>query len=175
MKFRCVSFVLFSLMVFSDLSIAGLVLAQTYGYCYVVTYGTDLVDDTVNGILSFNVTSNGNGTSIIVQIWDGGFQQYLEILETGDIVLIDYKDCNVTYKSIQEVSPDEYLIGFTGEANSVTINATEIPEFFSLVVLPVFILATLLVAILHKRKAARLSSHKPQRAKCWVSMQSVRS
>lgn len=122
----------------------------SYSYVYMVTYGRGVVEDTTNQVLSFTVAEMGNGTLILQQAEDGSYQ-YTMKLHANDFVLIDYKNCSLTCKSITEFGTYS-LIGFVGEANSVTINAIEIPEFSSFLIPTLFMIITLVAIIVFRRK-----------------------
>jgi len=101
-------------------------------------YGTDVVNDTANGILKFTVTMNldgytqvlgaSNSTSDISKTPNN--MPVFEMLQVGDIIQIDFKNCQYSQLSIQKIpSTNNYMILYSGQANSVQINSTAIPEF----------------------------------------------
>jgi len=115
-------------------------------------WGTNLVDDTVNGILEFDVVEHPLGYEQMLGASEKPTEgellnlPILKKLKTGDHVRIDYKGCKVEKSYTKAPLRDEYHIFFVGEANSVTINTVEIPEF-SKVPAMVLVLTALTVGV----------------------------
>ncbi|MEM3641668.1 MAG: LamG domain-containing protein, partial [Candidatus Bathyarchaeia archaeon] len=115
-------------------------------------YVTDVFHDTINCILRFRVLEHPLGHQQLLSASTNTSDALkpinelpiLKILNVSDIVEINYKNCNYTQLSVeQEPLTNNYWITYAGQANSVTINSTEIPEFTF-----VAIIATLLFAAL---------------------------
>ena len=70
------------------------------------------------------------------------------------VVLNDYVVVSKTGFDIGTVSfsADSGHVVYSGPADSVTINAVEIPEFSSFLIVPLFVIASLLVVIVLRRK-----------------------
>ena len=122
-------------------------------------YGTDVLLDDVNGILRFKVLEHplgyeqllgaGKNTTDVTKPIDA--LPILETLSEGDIVELNFKDCEYSEKMVQPIPlTDNYLIAYVGQANSVTINAVEIPEFTGFLLLTVFMSATFTAILLRK-------------------------
>jgi len=118
-------------------------------------YATDVVDNSVEGTLSFRVLEHPVGYDQVIgastNISDVGkpvdMLPIFKFLEPDDIVVINYKDCEYSEKVVQkEPLTQNYWVLYTGQANSVTINTTEIPEFSGSMFLPAF-LAALLISL----------------------------
>jgi len=114
-------------------------------------YATDVIDDTVEGTLSFKVLEHPTDyTQVIAASTNlSDVDKPLEslpifmVLEPDDIVEINYKDCEYSEKVVQkEPLTQNYWIVYIGEANSVKVNMTEIPEF------PGWLLATFIEMLL---------------------------
>lgn len=128
-------------------------------------YGTDVLEDTVNGILRFKVVEHPLGYQQLLEQLLGASTnisdiskpiQQLPILKTlnvGDIVEIDYKDRNYTQKSIEQIPlTDNYLILYAGQANACQINGNTIPEFTSNITVATLLLVSLCLIIWKKLK-----------------------
>lgn len=124
-------------------------------------YATDVVDDSVEGTLSFKVLEHPTGyTQVIAASTNiSDVDRPLDalpifiVLEQDDVVEINYKDCEYSEKVVQkEPLTQNYWIVYTGQTNSVTINAVEIPEFPSwLLFLPTFLVVSLFMVLLRHR------------------------
>ena len=79
-------------------------------------------------------------------IFTGGGQKFTVQLNPGDLVIVrEYVDTKLT------TSSDHVL--YQGPASQVDLNGTEvIPEFPSFLILPLFMIATLLGAVILRRK-----------------------
>jgi hypothetical protein len=124
-------------------------------------YGTDVLEDTVNGILRFKVVEHPLGyqqllgASTNISDISKPIQQLpiLKTLNAGDIVEIDYKDCNYTQKSIEQIPlTDNYLILYAGQANACQINGNTIPELTSNITVATLLLVSLCLIIWKKLK-----------------------
>ena len=110
---------------------------------------TNLVTDEANGFFSFTVSSPDTGTpnSITAIKYSDGVENS-KILSPGDTVVVSY---SFFYASDLVYSTETGILSYTGPADSVTINASEIPEFSSILSIPLLTIATLLV-IIYRRK-----------------------
>ena len=78
-------------------------------------------------------------------------------LQPGDYVYIGVPKLGVDSCTIEECSESQhYLINFEGQASMLLVNATIIPEFPIALMIPFFILATLL-ALIYRNKHKRNS------------------
>ena len=137
-----VAFTLFLIAVLST----SLASAQTYTSVEIDTNAEDLVRDYENGILSFKAIEPFPGYEAKITA-SGGGNSYTWDLVYGDEVVLRY-----TSLSEDDITFSATHLVYQGPADSITINAEEIPEFPSFLVLPLFMIATLLTAIGLKRK-----------------------
>ena len=124
-------------------------------------YATDVVDDSVEGTLSFRVLEHPAGyTQVIAASTNvSDVDKPLDalpifmVLEPDDVAEINYKDCEYSEKVVQkEPLGQNYWIVYTGQANFATVNAVEIPEFPSwLLLLPTFLVVSLFIVFLRRR------------------------
>jgi hypothetical protein len=99
---------------------------------------------TATGYFSFYAASPRPDTPNKVIVTGGG-ETYTWDLVIGDLVIVyGYLETDLA------TSGDH--ITYLGPASSVTINAVEIPEFSSFLILPLFMMATLLGAVVLRRK-----------------------
>ena len=112
------------------------------------------MDDASNGILRFTVNDDGNNSILFHSNPEKGIDD-TKTLYSNDKVIIDYKGCDVIFKTITEYdfTNGGYTIEFTGEANSVSINGSTVPEFPASLILWFAILAAIGFALLLKKKA----------------------
>lgn len=120
-------------------------------------WGTNLVDDTVNCILEFDVIEHPLGYNQKL----GASEKPTEVglpelpivksLRVGDHIAIDYKNCEVVKSHTKKPLRDEYHIFFVGQANSVTINDAVIPEFPTIVTMALALVAvTAVIVAVHR-------------------------
>jgi hypothetical protein len=119
-------------------------------------YGKDVLNDSLNGILRFTVLNHPLG-----------WQQYLgasknvsdvskpinalpilKTLNEGEIIEINYKDCEYTNFTITQDPLQNYWIAYIGQANSATINTVEIPEFSSIIATTTFFAVTIAIVFI---------------------------
>ena len=129
--------------------ISPLAFAQTYYWCVVNAQSTDLVVDETNGVFSFTVISADPGTTNSISAAIFGGENYEEFLSPGDTVVV--RNTGFVADDLVVFPGSGHLI-YQGPADSVTINTVEIPEFPSFLILPLFMIATLLAAIVYRRK-----------------------
>ena len=138
---------------FTLLSSARMVFAQPWDACIVSSHVTDLEVDETNGFFSFTAVdplSPGvvNFVSVANYAKD---ESHAMNLSQGDAVVVSYTDFAADDLSVSPIEPGLDLIYYNGPADSVTINTVEIPEFPSFLILPLFMIATLLAAIVYRR------------------------
>ena len=129
---------------------APLTFAQDSGYaCIVDVKCTNLVTDETNGFFSFTVSTPDTGTfNRILAVNMSTAEEHVRNVTLGDTVVVSY---SFFYATDLDYSTESGILRYTGPADSVTINATEIPEFPPILIVPMFITATLL-AIVYRRK-----------------------
>ena len=127
-----------------------LVFAQTWDMCLVSCNCTDLVIDDTIGFFSFTVISPDFGVANAITVVDyGSGDNYVENLTIGDTVVVSYTGLeadSVIY------NPGSGYLYYQDPADSVTINGIVIPEFPLFIILPLFMLSTLLVMLVYRRK-----------------------
>ena len=152
MKLKINTLAIFALTLVIVLSHTHTVLAQNYDWCDILAYVTDLVNE--NEILSFTVLDPPVDSGITNELHAEINDEDVEFpISPGDTVVVNYQDVEVTISNlIPHITEGTYVVTWSGEANSVTINAVEIPEFPSFLTIPLFISATLLAVIVFRRK-----------------------
>ena len=151
MKLKTILLATYTLFLIIVLSNGALVFAQIYDpwdTCVVDTAYTDLVIDEINGYFSFTVASPAPGAVNLIQLTqDGGGDSYDGNLSPGDtVVIIGFTGTSLQYSG---ESGDLY---YSGIAYDVLINAVEVPEFSSFLILALFMIAALLATIVYRRK-----------------------
>jgi hypothetical protein len=142
------------------LSIMSLVSAQVWEPCIIDAYGTEVDDEMEAGILRFTAVAPPTGSEIsnTITVTDGNTgENHTITLADGDSVSMNYE--NSIYKEIQ-VAPEagHYTIYYEGTATFVSVNSDPIPEFSSILIVPLFLIATSL-AIAYRRKRNSLSTN----------------
>ena len=147
-----IGFIVFStLILVIALFNAPLTFAQDPVYaCMLNVKCTNLVTDETNGFFSFTVSSPDTGTpnSITAIKYSDGVENS-KILSPGDTVVVSY---SFFYVTDLDYSAESGILKYTGPADSVTINAAEIPEFPTSLIIPLFMIATLLTTMVYRRK-----------------------
>ena len=150
MKLKTILLATYALFLIIVLSHGTLVFAQTWTTCVVNAQTTDFVVDETNGFFSFTVISPDPGTTnTITAMKFGSSESYEGSLSPGDTVVVRYT--GLTANDPVYSSGSGYLY-YQGPADSVTINETEIPEFPLFLILPLFMIATLVAVIGYRRK-----------------------
>jgi hypothetical protein len=135
-------------------------LAQTeWDYCKISAYGTGLDDYSTSTSnqdrLAFTVVEPPSGSNITntVEVKDNASgENYTINLAVGERVYIDYQYRIVTENYQTPTSdPDTLIIFYEGEVAQVTINNIDVPEFPIILIVPLFMAATLM-AIVYRRK-----------------------
>jgi len=152
-------FAIASILVFTVVFLSvPLTLAQDeWDYCLILAYGTN-VDETGTAGFVFTVAAPPTGLEIpntVSVVRDSSGENYTNSLSPGDEVTVSYLDKRVdTMDFASATEANHFVITYEGEARSVTINRRQIPEFSSILILPMFIGATLLAIIYRRKKAA---------------------
>ena len=145
-----------TLVLFITLVNTPLAFAQIFDSVQISAYGRNLVIDNLGvGTLEFFVAVPPAGlgitNSISARRISNGENCYVDLLP-GDEVLLTYANMQVDNVSIVESSePDYFIIYYEGEAGWLWVNATEIPEFSTIFLVPLFMTVTLF-AIIYRRK-----------------------
>lgn len=156
MKHKIGITVICTLILFSILVNTPLTFAQVYESVKISAYGTGLVINNLAGAsLEFVVANPPPGSeitnSILARRITNGENCSVN-LSPGDDVLLTYANMQVDNISLVESSESGYfMISYEGEAGWLWVNATEVPEFSSILLVPLFMSLTLL-GILYKRK-----------------------
>lgn len=137
-----------------------LTLAQTeWDYCKISAYGTGLDDYSTSTSnqdrLAFTVVEPPSGSNITntIEVKDNtSGENYTISLAVGERVYIDYQ-YRIVIENYQTPTSDPNLliIFYEGEVAQVTINNIDVPEFPIILVVPLFMAATL-TAIAYRRK-----------------------
>ena len=149
------------LFLFSALVCVSLTSAQVknWDYCKISAYGDRLNDysesTSNNERFEFYVAAPPTGSNITNTIevlnYDTG-ENYTQNLSANNVVYVDYQFRNPIQKSLsQAAEPDHYVIIYEGEVAAVTVNRIDIPEFSPILILPLFMTATIM-ALIYKRK-----------------------
>ncbi len=130
-----------------------------YDWCKVSAYGTDLEEGPSTGqSFIFIVADPPSGSNLSNEIWVHSLltdENYSTTLSPGDRVEIRHMYGIVESKSLDPASETGYFnILYVGEASDVRINYDQIPEFQTILIVPMFITATLL-ALIYRRKHKR--------------------
>lgn len=123
--------------------------AQSWSYCYLSVPGTEITINEEQGFLSFTVKYGEPGMPSTIELSNSSNGAYYERnFESGNTVIVSYSGLKADDVNIDA---HDHII-YEGPVDSVTINAVVIPEFSSFIILPLFIMATLLAAIVYRRK-----------------------
>ena len=125
-----------------------LTFAQGWTSCELNAQSEDFVAND-NGF-SFWVISPVHPTPNTIEV-SGSAGSYNWHLSPGERVVVSLSHFNTETVSFSEASGH---VVYSGPADSVTIDEVEIPEFPSFLILPLFIIGTLLAAIVLRRKLA---------------------
>ena len=135
--------------------------SQIWETCQISAYGTAIEEDIEVKSFRFTTVTPPAGLEIPNTIYmmdnDNG-ENYTITLAEGDVVVVNYEDVNIMdFEVASEQS--RWTILFDGSVSFVSVNSTPIPEFSTILIVPMFVLATLL-AIIYRRK--RVSPSKQQ-------------
>jgi len=141
------------------LIIAFLIVSLTFAqdewdYCTISAYGTFLEEPGEYGFTFITAdppTGSEIPNTIYVVRYSSG-ENYTNTLSSGDRVQVSILDAVVDIMDFTETSePDHFIITFEGEARYVRLNQVDIPEFPPILIVPLFMTATLL-ALIYRRK-----------------------
>ena len=127
--------------------------SQIWETCQISAYGTAIEEDIEVKSFRFTTVTPPAGLEIPNTIYmmdnDNG-ENYTITLAEGDVVVVNYEDVNIMdFEVASEQS--RWTILFDGSVSFVSVNSTPIPEFSTILIVPMFVLATLL-AIIYRRK-----------------------
>jgi hypothetical protein len=141
-----------------------LAFAQTtyWDYAKVSAYGKDLDDfssSTVNiERFEFTVVVPPTGSEITNTIEvrdDDSGENHTINLSIGDIVRVNYQNTVPTHNSVDPASePNHVIVDYEGEVTGISINTVEVPEFSSIILIPLFMIATVLVIAYRRRRTS---------------------
>ena len=151
-------FIISTLFIFGVLFSVSLSFAQYWHYCEIDAYGTDLDDffeHTINANrYEFTVVSPPAGSEITNTIYvinyDTG-ENYTETLVPGQRVRYNYDECISTLNRVTEAPEGYWTLEYEGDITRVLIDSVDIPEFSTILLVPLFIALTLF-AIIYRRK-----------------------
>ena len=130
-----------------------------WDYAKISAYGTnvDFFETSTSNTqrIAFTVVTPPSGSEITNMIdvmdTDSG-ENYTINLSVGQRVEVNYQMANPIHNSQEPAEQSEhYIIYYEGSVSGITINAVNIPEFPPILIVPLFMTATLL-AILYRRK-----------------------
>ena len=131
---------------------------RSWNYCKIDAYGTNLnnySDSSTNQErYEFTVASPPAGSDIsnTIEVADFGTgENFTETLSPGQVVYFNYQYTNFEINNVTAAESGFWTIEYLGDITEITINNVDIPEFSSIIILPLFITVTLL-AIIYKRK-----------------------
>jgi len=104
-------------------------------------------------LFDFEVITPQSGTPNTIIASDAD-HTYTINLVPGDLVVVRVE--GITSEVMTYTEASGHLL-YSGPADSVTVNEVEIPEFPSFLIVPVFMIATLLAAIVLRRKLTSYS------------------
>ncbi len=144
--FVVVSTLLLTLVLFTPFAFA-----QSWSSCYLSVPGNEITINEEQGILSFTVKYGEPGMPSMIELSNASNGAYFtRNFESGNTVIISYS--GLTADDV-DIDAHDHIV-YEGPVDSVTINAVVIPEFSSFIILPLFMIATLLAAIVYRRKRA---------------------
>ena len=147
------SFILVFILVVFSIPIS---LAQNeWDWCVISAYGTNLIEgETTPQSFKFTVEAPPTGSEIlnIISLERGTEENYTYNLSPGDEVDVNYIDAQYdTYSFDDSSEAGHYVILYAGEARTLTVNREAIPEYSLILVVPLFLVLTLL-AIIYRRE-----------------------
>lgn len=130
-----------------------------WDYCQISAYGTDLDDfssSTVNTErFQITIAAPPQGSEITNTVTVMNYdtdENYTQNLSAGDVLLVDFQYLNPETNRVDSATETNYfIVNYEGEVGSVTINTVLIPEFPTILVVPLFVIATL-IALAYRRK-----------------------
>ena len=130
--------------------------ALTWDACIVNGYGKDLVVDETNGFFSFTAVDPFTPAilNVITAVNHASSDSMEVFLSQNDTVVVSYTGFVATDLVLFPTTEPGvlYQMYYQGPADSVTINQIVIPEFPSILIMPLFMISTLLAAIVYRKK-----------------------
>ena len=132
--------------------------AQPYTNVGVIAYCTDVEHDEAADVLSFTTVTppEGYAPNLITYWVNQGDNPSQISLSPGDRVVVDYIDNPLSPQQVMmaefPTASGNYTLSYGGAANSVTINATEIPEFPSWTVMLAALTFVAIAGLVYKKK-----------------------
>ena len=134
--------------------------AQTYwDYAKISAYGTNVdfyeTSTSNNQRYAFTVVAPPSGSEItnMIEVMDNDSgENYTITLPVGQRVEVNYQYANPTQNTQEPAEqPEHFIISYEGPVSGITINAVDIPEFSPILIVPLFMAATL-TAIIYRGK-----------------------
>jgi len=139
-----------------------LMFAQSISWdlCQISAYGTTLVEgDPVPEQFSFIVVAPPSGSEITNTLYvlneDSG-ENYTKNLSPGDFVNVIYLDSSPTMSIIAASEPNHFMISYDGDVYNLALNNVAIPEFSPILIVPMFIAATLLALVYRRKRTSQI-------------------
>ena len=135
---------------------APLTFAQIFNSVQISAYGTNVIEDNLGaGSLEFTVVVPPAGSEIPNSISAHNIasgENYTMNCSPGDGVMLTFVNLQIdTYTLTAASEPNHFIIFYEGEAGWLQVNGATIPEFSPILIVPMFITATVL-AIIYRRK-----------------------
>jgi hypothetical protein len=128
-----------------------------WDYCKVSAYGYNFAEMETGDIrtTSFNVATPPSGSDITNTVevinYDTG-ENYTKTFSIDDAIIIRYDNYPpLNYTATEAAESNHYIIYFEGSVANVSIRGAAVPEFPPILIVPLFITATLL-ALIYRRK-----------------------
>ena len=132
--------------------------AQFWDYCHIDAYGIEAEDELEVKSLSFTIVAPPTGSDIPNTISvrnNNSGENYTDTLVPGDKIYVIYEDA-ITKELEDAPVEDHFTIFYEGSATYVSINSVIIPEFTSILIIPMFMIATLLAIVYRRRRTPQL-------------------
>ena len=136
---------------------SSITLAQSPSWDWVElsAYWNNFVEgDPVPEAFRFNIVTPPTGSEITntIYVMNNDGENYTKILSPGDLISLVHLDCYFDERRFDPATEEgHYIINYEGEASNLTLDGSYIPEFSSIILVPLFIIITLLATI-YKRK-----------------------
>lgn len=139
---------------------APLTFAQVdyWDYCKISAYVTNLNDYSTSSTnthrYDFTIAEPPAGSNVTNTIYvrnDDNGVNYTKNLSIGDLVYLNYENLNPTDLRVNEATETNYfIVNYEGEVLDLQINSVLIPEFPTILIVPIFMITTLLAIIYRK-------------------------
>jgi hypothetical protein len=133
-----------------------------WDYCKVSAYGTGVLEEDIAGIIrvTFNVAAPPSGSNItntyeVMELGTG--LNYTDQLTIGEEVRIRFDNpiSPIKYTIDYDTNPIYCTIYYEGEVTTLRINGIHIPEFPTILAVPLFMTATLLALIYRRKRSSQ--------------------